>query len=167
MQPQNRDVGRKLLIYTILMFTIPIATFYLFRKYALPPGEWIANVPEIGISFASPKGGMMTNHTHAPPCISLSPTACRWRFDICCHQIPKVKTCGGTSVYTVPNPHYHAFNSLPMPLPSHSGFAAVASVNVIIAFYIISAFKEDKDEVKPPAPVVGIWKMQQNKERTD
>lgn len=42
MQPQNRDVGRKLMIYTMFMFTIPIATFYGFQKYVLPPGEYIA-----------------------------------------------------------------------------------------------------------------------------
>ena len=39
MQPQNREVGRKLLIYTMLMFTIPIVTFYAFQKYILPAGK--------------------------------------------------------------------------------------------------------------------------------
>lgn len=39
-----------------------------------------------------------------------------------------------------------------------SGFVAVASVNVIIAAYVVSAFKEDKD-VEPAAavPRVGCW----------
>lgn len=51
---------------------------------------------------------------------------------------------------------------------THSGFASVASVNVIIALYVVTAFREDKDEEKrEPVPAVGVWAMQQTKERTD
>ncbi|GAB5031970.1 vma21p [Nannochloropsis oceanica] len=49
-----------------------------------------------------------------------------------------------------------------------SGFASVASVNVIIALYVVMAFREDKDEEKrQPVPAVGVWAMQRTKERTD
>ncbi len=55
--------------------------------------------------------------------------------------------------------------------PTHtknSGFTAVAAVNVIIVFYIVSAFREDKDDEKrEPPPAVGVWAMQRAKERTD
>lgn len=44
----------------------------------------------------------------------------------------------------------------------------MASVNVIIALYVVMAFREDKDEEKrEPVPAVGVWAMQQTKERTD
>lgn len=50
----------------------------------------------------------------------------------------------------------------------NSGFASVASVNVIIALYVVMAFREDKDEGKRESvPAVGVWAMQQTKERTD
>ncbi len=56
----------------------------------------------------------------------------------------------------------------PNPSSNHSGFASVASVNVIIALYVVMAFREDKDEEKrEPVPAVGVWAMQQTKERTD
>jgi hypothetical protein len=31
MQPQNRSVGHKLLLYTILMFTFPLLSFFVLR----------------------------------------------------------------------------------------------------------------------------------------
>jgi len=41
-------------------------------------------------------------------------------------------------------------------------------VNVIIALYVVMAFREDKDEEKrQPVPAVGVWAMQRTKERTD
>lgn len=62
-----------------------------------------------------------------------------------------------------------------IPLPSYtsqytirSGFAAVAAVNVIIAVYVVSAFKEDKEEEegnkRGPTPAVGVWAMQRERE---
>lgn len=61
-------------------------------------------------------------------------------------------------------------NSYTTQYTIHSGFAAVAAVNVIIAVYVVSAFKEDKEEEgskRGPTPVVGVWAMQREKERTD
>jgi hypothetical protein len=62
----------------------------------------------------------------------------------------------------------HFFTPSLFLLSSNSGFASVASVNVIIALYVVMAFREDKDEEKrEPVPAVGVWAMQQTKERTD
>lgn len=43
MEPQNRDVGRKLFLFTIAMFTVPVIAFLVFRTHVFgagagPPG---------------------------------------------------------------------------------------------------------------------------------
>ncbi|TFJ81775.1 hypothetical protein NSK_007023 [Nannochloropsis salina CCMP1776] len=93
MEPQNKDVGRKLFIYTLAMFSLPIFVFYICRY----------------LIFAADTE----------------------RRDM------------------------------------WSGFTAVASVNVIIVLYVVSAFREDREEVCQPAPAVGVWATRHAKERTD
>ena len=42
MEPQNRDVGRKLFLFTVAMFTLPILAFYAARKHLFAPGAWLS-----------------------------------------------------------------------------------------------------------------------------
>lgn len=38
MEPQNRDVGRKLFLFTIAMFTVPVIAFLVFRTHVFGAG---------------------------------------------------------------------------------------------------------------------------------
>ncbi len=39
MEPQNRDVGRKLFLFTIAMFTLPVLVFFACRKHIFGIGR--------------------------------------------------------------------------------------------------------------------------------
>ena len=38
MEPQNQDVGRKLFLFTVAMFTIPVIAFFIFRTHVFVAG---------------------------------------------------------------------------------------------------------------------------------
>lgn len=38
MEPQNQDVGRKLFLFTIAMFTLPVMVFFAFRTHVFGAG---------------------------------------------------------------------------------------------------------------------------------
>ena len=79
-------------------------------------------------------------------------------------RLPSEPPTGGSLELKIISFSFYIFTLL----YSCSGFVSVASVNVIIALYVVMAFREDKDEEKrQPVPAVGVWAMQRTKERTD
>lgn len=68
---------------------------------------------------------------------------------------------------TLSHPHELILRNMDTAPTNCSGFTAVASVNAIIVLYVVSAFREDREEVCQPAPAVGVWATRHAKERTD